>query len=873
MTHSQRRILWIDDSHAAYEQVRTNWLFDNLQIRLKCDLEYLPLHDVLHENGEVLSKLLRDPPHVLVLDWHEGSSRDIYERLSTKVSMTILVSWSRQDELRVADVYRDYPELEHRTLIKPFTAQQLAALIERPQPALLSKLNNLVHPPPPGLEEHLAIRYLKADLVPIEKSAGWRLGLNRPELVYSEQQIQDLNQGRPTRHSMFGTAPGDPEKFGPVQYVTQLIPHHTKGPWPKDARYFQLGHSLPEASGGIEMFGRSVDGIIELMSQAGFARARYYHLTEVPGLVAGPSFELIARWPDDPNRLPLPASREIDAEEREELEEFYRDYLGVISAGTSSLVYKLRNVEPQASHRNDEFWSRYVDDTGIKNRLEVPVFLNDRETEKLQGRSGDILQNVRGMFVLDRGNSEPIEDRHVRAVEKSLLSALRYFGESRVLEGERFEQARALHLLSFHEGLGKLSDGPDIEKELVKMAVHVVGLDTHGGVTSKIVGHRSAMYVRFDAVHQVLDVSCETNGMMSGFSFSLDQERFVVVRCARKALQTKAGEAAVPVFVPNTEDLPDADRLREEDWLSIPQCTPERMAACTQWLQESVKTIVAIPVMSAMQLLGVLVIRSDRAHEFTRRRVHAVNRVIDVALPYLERLRSEENRKIWDGLVMHEMRANITWAKAKTDTFANALTPAEAGQAVADMMFVLEDGLSLSTQFLQWLGFAEYEDKAATTPTFWRLLDEYGSFRSRSSERLRWHMRHETDLEGVDAVRLGRAIRVLIDNAFRYADVSGNTIACSISADPGAPRLLVCVTNPGSELEAPTSREFDINDRPSIASLPRSLKAQVGLTLVRMLCREVRGEVDLRSRPLSGGLHEVVATLHWPIAQQAPRSY
>lgn len=861
---SKDRILWVDDSQAEFDRVHALWNDDQLQSRIGFKLEHLNLHELLNEDASKFSALMDDPPTVLVLDWNEGNAKDIYRGLKSKVSCTILVSWSRQDELRASGVFREFPELESTTLTKPFSAQQLAALVEKPHESrLMFSIRNFVRPQ--GFEEFLAIRYLNAELIPVGTSAGWRLDLNRPQLNYSGQQFKDLESGKPVRHNLFGSAPIEPEKFGPVQYVTQPLPAKAKGTWPESARYFQWGYALPEASEGIESFGRSVDGILALMREAGFVRGRYYHLTEVPGLISGPSLELVARYPDDPNRLPLPASREIDRSERADFEEYCHEYDTVLQTRETTLVSKVREVDGTGSDGNDEFWSRYVDDGAISNRLEVPVFLTKREAEKSAAHDGDILRNVRGMFVFDRGNHEPIEVRHVRAVERSLLSALNYFGEARLLERERFEQARALQLLSFHERLGKLGEGPNIEQELIHMAVHVVGLDTHGGVTERTPGERSAMYVRFDSVHQSLDVSCETQSAMAGFSISLDQDCFVLVRCAKRALQAKAGENPVPVFLPDLEDLPETERIREEDWLSIPQCTAERMRQCSKWLKDSVKTVVAFPVMSGSQLLGVLVLRSNRAHEFTRRRVQAVNRVIDIALPYLERLRNEANRKTWDGLVMHEMRANLTWAKAKADRLATVQSPAETAQVVKDLLFVLQDGQSLSTQFLHWLGFTEQEDEVPTNGLFWVQLNEYGDFRSRSSERLLWTFQYEGDGQGVDAVRLGRAIRVLIDNAFRYADYSANTVRCTVKHATDSQQLIVSVVNPGRLLEHHPRPELD-SQAPSIGSLPRALKAEVGLTLVKLLCRDVSAQLVLHCEELVPGKPEVVATLEWPIA-------
>jgi hypothetical protein len=865
-TMSKRRIVWVDDSKAEFDRVDAQWSIDGLPNSV---LDYCSLDQVTHENGEKLNELLSAPPDVLVLDWNEGNIADAYDALKKYVKLTILVSWNGQDTLRIARVFEERPELEDRTLTKPFSAAQLKALIERVSvrgPAGRAGIGRLLSSRSPssgtseyGLEEHLAIRYLNAMRVPVSTSRGWKLGIDRPELTWTAEQINDLESGKHVHHSLFSPHPSDPECFGPVLFVTwPLAPDGPESCRPPKACYLQQGLALPEDAAGIEAFGRSVDGIIELMRQAGFARGRYYHLTDVPGLKM-PSLELVARYPDDPERLPLPASKALSDIEQAALKVFCeRRNQQSATARKNELIYTLKQLIPN-DDVSDEFWDKFVNDYHIHNRLEVPVFLTRRERDKLPADASALLRDMRGLFIFDRGNQEPLKEGQVKAVERSLLAAIAYFRVARLKERERFEEDRAAKLLQFHDLLGGLNDSAAVEAQLIATATHVVGLDSHGGVTARNQGKRSAMYADFNMVHQRLEVSCETDMVMCGFAVPLQLTRFVMVRCALRALD---GDP-LPVCEPDFDAQSEENRIRKEDWLAIPQCTPEHLPRCMAWLTQEVKAVAAFPVMSSGKLLGVLVLRSNRTHEFTRRRVEAVRRVIDVALPYLERLRNEANRKLWDGLVMHEMRSNLSWAASKVDRLEHA-TLGEQRQLFQELMFVLDDGIGLSSLFLEWLGFKDTENDTPTEEDFWMQLDEYGQFRSRSSERLNWRWEHGPHREAGHALQLGRAVRVLIDNAFRYAMPVGDQISCQIMAAHSADLLTVKISNPGNLRASNLSHRLE-NVDPSPENLPRAFKAEIGLTLVRMLCHEVGvAGPDVRDEVIQG-TPCVVATLVWPL--------
>lgn len=882
---NNKRIVWVDDSRAEFDRVKSQWNVDREILSdaegAHYELDYLSLEDLIDEDDSALDQLLKNPPEVLVLDWHEGDVQKPYKKLKGRVHLIILVSWSRQDDLRVGKVFKDYPELEYLTLTKPFSAQQLLALVQRAEqprtaesPRLIQRLKKLVldsgsAETSGSIDELLAIRYLNADLVPVAISGGWRIDLNRPELTWSDGEKVAVQTGQSVQHTLLSSYPADPEKFGPVQFITRLIPRDTMGSLPSSARYLQQGQALPETGIGIEAFGRSVDGIIDLMRQAGFARGRYYHLADVPGLASGPSLELIARYPDDANLLPLPASREIDESERTQFASFVSRLEKLSSVeGETQLLYEIRSVSPTDNDDNDHFWARYVDDKNITSRLDIPAFTTKSEQEKVPSRENSTFRQIRGIFVFDRGNAEPMDERHVRAVMRPLLSALRYFSEARLVERARFEQARALRLLNFHEHLAKLGDGQSIENELIQMATQMVGLDSRGGVSEISPGVRSALYVRFDSVQQTLEVSCGTDDVMNGFVFSLEQERFVLVRCAVKALKSGPEEIPLPLFEPDYDALPEDKKIRKEDWLTVPQCTPEKLLQCEAWLRDTVMAVVAFPIMSGGDLLGVLVLRSNRSHEFTRRRVQGVSRAIDVALPYLERLRNEANRKIWDGLVMHEMRGKLSWAKSKADVIENAECVSDRKRAVNELMFVLEDGISLSSLFLRWLGFPGRGHVISTDQEFWDRLNQYGNFRSSSSVRLKWVWNNHRTCHGTNAHRLDRAVRVLIDNAFQYADATGDKISCMVEASDDEEHLVVCVANPG-RLQVRRALQAGSSQDPSLENLPRELKAEIGLTLVRMLCREVGGRLELLCDESIPNAPVVIARLLWPIARES----
>jgi hypothetical protein len=734
---------------------------------------------------------------------------------------------------------------------------------------------------PDDVNKLLAIRYLDASMTPIACSSGWKLDLVRPILKWSAEQKTRLASGQIVQHSLFCPHPSDPTKFGPVQFLTQKLTHDTEEFC--EACYFQQGHPLPETGSLLEEIGRSVDGIIRMMRDAGFIRGRYYHLADVPGL-RNPSLELIALKPKEPNKLPLPVTKEMDDLGGEFFSRYHQKFQSLTkNERESTLFFELRNIVKQKEDEDVVFWNQYIDNTGVSWLLDVPVFLTAEEIEKKKDRDlpkgKEFLRTMQGAFVFDKGNADKLDEKEVRAIEPSLTAALNYFSQAMLKERDHFERNQATLLLKFHQQVSKQSNGLRIEEQLIDMAADLSHLDSlnHAHDRSKRV--RSASYARYNHFLKCLEVTCETKGseakdndedhdVMKGLELSLEKTRFIHVRCANRALDANDPDRELPMFVPNYPKANQAEKIEQKHWLEIPKMSAQRLKKCELWLKNEVISVAAFPVISKGQLLGVLALRSNRSHDFTRKRVEGIKQLIEIALPYLERVQYEINRRTWDGLVMHEMRSNLSWALTKVDRAENAKDEVMRKRAISDLSFVLEDGVSLSSMLLNYLHFTEINDEISTDNAFWNRLNEYGIFRKNSSSDAQWQWVKKTSHHGADSLRLGRAVRVLIDNAFRYANIPNFPISCEIELDSNCEHLIIKVTNPGilgshSPTMALTSK-FE-----SFGNLSGPVKADIGITLVKMLCRDVRGggdfNLDCEERESEPSI--VTATLKWPISE------
>lgn len=887
------RIAWVDDEEAVFDAFNAQWPEGTGYA-----LEFWQFDAVAHDNGEALDQLAKDPPEVLLLDWQEGGYERIYQVLRDKVSATVIKSVDPQDMLATAGVYAQYPELAQRTLQWPFKVDALRALlpplktfvVDEVQPSanvlhwLKQRLSAIRMRSPEGtspaqsaaesaqpvvdFSDRLPVRYLNADFVAIAKSAAWRESLNRPESTWPAKAQVALMKGEPWTHLDFGVNPGDPDDFGLMQYTTvKLTRPGTVGASFQQAHFAQWVTAISDDlmnpdTGGLSKYGASISGILELMRQAGFQRGRFYRVTEISGL-SSPLLELVVLEPSDPKVPPLPVAVEIDYVELAEFSEHVKEFS---TNGKGSLTYKVRRelLTKPNSPNDDNIWDRYVPDVGAEARLEVPVF----ESKAAAAASTDSrkLHPMIGMLIFDLGGPGAISERLEKAVKKPLLIALKYFQEARRSELAGFERRRAEALQKFHVELAREAELPGLEKLLSRFALELLNSDSPDTLGIKTSApDRSAMFVRFDDIRQCLKVTADTDGLMCGFGFPLTLDRFILVNAANAALELlrQNPEANIaPLLVPDVEGhyrVTPERQITEDDWLAVQGCGPDQLAQCQAWLKEKVKAVVACSVVSGGRLLGVLVVRSSNPFEFTRRRVDTLNLIAAAGTPYLARLHADAHRSEWVGMVMHEMRSHLSRTQNKMDRALYAAEPSARDQYLADAALILKSGYGLSQLFLQWQGVRDGHEGAATDAAHWHEIDSYGQACERGQSSMTWCFEYSSSQQGKGAALLARVLMILLDNAFRYADLKSahKVVSCRICDNGAGSGLIIEISNPGTAHLA----ELTTRDQP--------VRSRVGLTLARRACSDMRGTLEFSNELAADGQSPiVVARVCWPGAGQ-----
>jgi hypothetical protein len=856
---SEKRLVWADDRFEFFDQLQAEWSSHGLA---DYQLVKLPLHRLLADDGEAIAWLRAVPPDILVLDWSEGKTEEVYRLVRTHIKEIILTSWNNRTSLDINGVFERWPALQERCLTKPFTTAELVSLIKKWHEKSRAST---------GLAQLLAIRYLDGDFVVIDTTPGWKLDWNRPVLEWTAEQRQTLLENQLVHHRLLSQSPTDPEKFGPMQFITQALPEQNDMGWPSGARYMQQGFELPETGLALETFGRSIDGIIKLMQQAGFARGRYYHLTDIPGL-GDYALEMIARDPYDSGKLDLPAAHRLDDEERASYEAFCQQRR---MGKPNKLIWQITPSGHHKSGANNEFWAQCIDMEGVAEVLRVPIFFTAEEVaNRSKLRSGGGLCEFRGEFIFDKGKDQPLEAKHVKALKHSLLAAINYFAIARTEEREHFEQEIATQLLQFHQELSQKQNIKDIEMALTQKLLDLSYFFGHQLNLARQPATRSAMYVRHDMQRKHIRVSVEIPNLMEGFTFPLADATFKdmpIVKCANKAIgDSEEGRTCQPGIwhEPNFAD-------RRAIFSQVAECTEASLALIMNRL-ENVKTLVIYPVSMGKRLLGVIAIRSSHLYAFDSKAVATSQRAIEVALPFLARLQEIESRRIWDGLVMHEMRSNLTWAKNKASRIADGSQEEERRAKIKEeVLLVLENGIEMSNMFLHWLGIADAKiEVRPTTDKFWKRLNHYGLFMQHSTVNRAWKCQadlpwmHDEEEQAHHSIFFERVIHILIDNAFRYGKMH-TPVHCNIELDEKNQKIIVKITNHAKSNEL-AQELIDAQRRAVIDKdwTPGS-KTEIGLTLGQMLCREVSADpISITAYDEAAGEMMIVATVSWPLERR-----
>ncbi len=860
-----RRILWLDDDRLLFDEVQREWPGN-----ANYTLEWVHQAQSLKQGfGQAYEAVLNNPPRVLVFDWEDGAFLRFYRELKAYLPIAVLISSSGAEQLLEQGVFREFPEFEGRCLQKPFGAEQLLSLLRRLDLAAdpPQATETPAPPPPPTLPSQLPLRYLNEQFVPLSANTHWRSSLNRPEAMPSAAACETLQKEGWAMELVYGVNPANPSDFALLQVTTYRL----DVPLPDGSNHVQHVTPLPQEFSkqeGSALFdnGATVEGVMGLMRQLGFPRGRYYRLFEVPGLQR-PLLELVVRTPDEPGLRPLPAAAEMDEVEFEQFDRHRHRYRQASNQDQAWIEVRQTGAPDPRAVNDSTVWDHYVNTTGVTSRLEVPLFAH---LPSHWSPEGNLANHMVGMMVFDRGpGGGDIEEGAVRnRVSGPLLAALKVLAMNRAKATLRANQKLAADLVFEQREFARCNSFDELETALVKAAIKLASNGQGGTAGKDSAPQRSAIYARFDELSRELQVTADTRNVLRGAKFKLDQGKFFVVQAANAALSAlndPSRPAVPPVFVPDVARLfrerPD-QAISAVDLIAAspsPQTDPGWAAAELQ----SIATAVALAVTAGQQLLGVLVVRSDRAHEFVAHRVSALVALVDSIRPFLAKQTAILELIDRSAMALHELRSHLT--RVRNRIADGRIQPADEAsrQALNDADLMAGFGAGLADLYLNTGGFSEVDDTPLSQADLWETVDAFGRLCARDHGELGWTLvLPQSAVLHTQPRRpdwLMRVMNVLVDNAFRHAQtVPGGSVECTVHVDPSAGWMDICVVNPGTLSRA-------------ARHLPgTSMVGRVGLTLAERACAKIDATLTIEpsregSEVGQGLASQVRASLQWPL--------
>jgi hypothetical protein len=866
------RIVWVDDNEDEYLRVRAPLEEDS---NGECTIEYEPLERLIDDERPGIEELLLNPPDVLLMDWNEGYIAEYYPLIKDcGIGSILLISGNNSAELHLQRAFIDYPELEHRTLTKPFTFEKLSSLLAQ-QPKIANDRY---------LTDILPLRYLDNAFLIIGKTNGWKLSDNLIPVDFSETERISIKDSHSVYRTVYSADPSGSGEFGPILIITSLLPDDVardKGNIPKSAQYMQRAIALPPMGVPLEQIGNSAQGIIDLMLKSGrFKRGRFYSLNFISGL-AHPALELFITVPGNAGTELLPISREIDDDEQEDYRRFCEEYIKFIAGNKKDqLIYEIRGIKDP-----NPFWGKYISNEGVLNRLRIPVFRTKAEIQEIVTKGqlrGDLfdptLLPLAGIFIFDKGIGKDVTIEDVNAIKQTFLSMLTYFSKTRAAEAQQHEQELGNYLLQFHKELNKSNTSDLIEQALTTSAIRAL-IEFDSAKETEI--EFSATYARYNPRNFTVDVTFETgnlgeNNIMAGLKFPLTNNTFVIQKCANAVL--KCGKEIL-FHIPRLSNFINLEEsLRRER--EFQQLAPERLE---QWIARinKMKALIAIPVLtnprtSSAKLLGVLLVRANKEYVFNQRRTELLRGLVSIALPHIENFEAMQNHiRELETAILHEARSHISLAMAKLDILQNNHIKVMRESTLNDLALILREQIETSTAIMHWFGRNEViQNNGPTDEKFWERISDYGTFCSNSRDDLKWKFAYDSTLYAQKAFYFERVMKIVIDNAFRHSDPNSGIITCFVTENTKQAWLKVEVTNPGIlnwnqvELSHLPTRCVPIDQI-------KMFEKAIGMNLLKFLCEQVNAPIPYFQQNSANKVQPgqtVTLVLHWPLANLEVKS-
>jgi len=904
-----RRIVWSDN-------LRDKGYFDTFQALWNTDttgylLEFIDL-DVLTESdsdhGEYARQALKnDPPALFLLDWEEGATAELWAELDGGNSLMSLALMSFNPVHTIAAQNQGlarYPGLTaDRVLTRPFPPEALRALLPTHAPTTAAFAASAV-----AAFELPAVygawRWLNEDFQYLQQeprtSPGWKLSYHRPTIKEFKDLEKKLLKGGSSRsvsdaspesvmvrQYTWSELPTEPGRFDRVMLQTR--PLQAADPAPPGAVYVQQAVHAPVATPQ-HFESRIIQGVIGLMQDAGFDRGRYYHHSHVPGLNQA-VLELLVVEPDDRNMLPPPAVAEMDSTETRLVERLLKKYqtnTATKPARIGELIFEKLAVDTSDEGENDKnVWNQYVNTDAIAEVLVVPVYFRDGEkTTRQELGYSEPNTLLRGLFLFDLGRPGPIEERLIKIAQPALLAALNTYNDHRSHARGEYERKRLGSMDKLHRSLGEATRLQEVAGQACQTALELMEVEEKGAENGTNGGHakhekadRSVLYVRYSATQQVLEHVATHSSLSdhnlqplkSGDRYPLDCNRFFLVEAAGIALEAlkNAGQDAdiLPLLRPHVAGMPRDSQVCAADWTRVFGVDEDRIQRAVDWYKNKVKAVCVLPVVAQGVLHGVLVVRSNRAYEFTQRRVKAVEDVVRAMRAHLMRVGLLQRGQAWHSLLAHELRSILgrleqtlrADTEHRTDAHARALLSLATTLAQGSLHTIHDDQ-------------RRPEEQPMATADLWRQVDGFGQCvcaqaRIAHDSDVQWvceehaSVPKSTDPEASAPDLLFRVLLMLIDNAFRYGNFGAVAQVC-LKVSPIDGSFQLSLHSPGQwPREVLQYWETTIQSQHWLDEEQSRIRPYLGLSLVHWLCTQAGAQVLLKN-----GQGSTIVRLIWPIA-------
>lgn len=886
-----KRIVWCDNNSdkANFDAFEARWRAAETGYELEFfDQDVLLDQDSNHGAAARLS-LSENHPTLLLLDWDEGATAPVWDELlhlNPALNMA-LMSFSPRPVIEIhPNGAAKYKSLESsRILTRPFDPSALQALLPTGEVSGTST-GNIPLPATYG-----AWRWLNEDFAYVQAepkmSEGWKLSYDRPGIqafTSGEQQTlrgcadlePDTLKDASVRQYIWHELPFRPGRFDRIMLETR--PLQKGDPAPAGAVYAQQAVYAPVKT--TNDFERNiVQGVLELMRGAEFARGRYYHHNRVPGL-SQPVLELLVVEPQDENRRPPPAVAEMDQSELDLLNGFFRSYPSK-NSDKGALVFKKIPANALPSSKNDhDVWDLYIDTSMVDEVLVVPVYFTQKEATYRYntGHSGTSAL-IRGVFIFDLGRVGEIQDRWIDIATPALIAALSKYTEHRDKARAHYERMRLQKMDELHRRLGDAGSLKQVAERTCQTALELMALGEKQAENGEAETNadRSVLYVRYSATQQLLEQVATFSSnkendhpLQNGDFYPLADCRFFLVQAARDTLERLktplASDDLEPLLRPNVGRLPVDEQLTRADWQSVFGADAGRIDRAQAWYTTKVKAVLAYPVVAQGALQGVLVVRSDHEYEFTQRRVDAMANVVQAMRAHLVRVGLLQRGRAWHGLLAHELRSIL--GRLGQALKPNAVEVAGTRQHARAL-------LSLATTLAQGSLHVIHGDERPVADgqifTLSELRDQVNIFGNYVGAQkaladdvdAQWLFNWPSapgpiDLKAPDL--LFRVLLMLVDNAFRHSVFTPDAMQVELNVTEDHGRSIFQLRSPGQWPAAVMDYwQTSIQSLHWLDEVQDQQRPYLGLSLVHWLCTQAGATVALTNEA-----HCSVVCIKWP---------